>query len=135
MVRLHKPILEPLGLTFPQYLVLAELLAQSPRTVGDLGARVDMDAGTISPLLKRLEAAGKVTRVRDREDERCVLVSLTAAGEQLRDTILAVTDQVKSACEAPELDLDLLRQQLDLLARPIDWTALEWKTGSRQQGS
>lgn len=118
MVRLHKPILDPLGLTFPQYLVLMELYAEAPRTVGDIGSRVAMDAGTITPVLKRLEAAGKVTRVRDPRDERRVLVSLTAAGEALRETILGVTDQVESACEAPDLDLDHLRQQLDQLAHP-----------------
>lgn len=118
MVRLHKPILDPLGLTFPQYLVLMELYAEAPRTVGDIGSRVAMDAGTITPVLKRLEAAGKVTRMRDPKDERRVLVSLTAAGEALRETILSVTDQVESACEAPDLDLDHLRQQLDQLAHP-----------------
>jgi DNA-binding MarR family transcriptional regulator len=60
MARLHKPFLEPLGLTFSQYLVLLELFAQSRRAVGDLGARLGMDTGTITPLLKRLAAAGKV---------------------------------------------------------------------------
>lgn len=118
MVRLHKPILEPLGLTFPQYLVLVELFASAPRTVGDLGTRVDMDAGTITPLLKRLEAAGLVSRTRDKNDERRVLVDLTPKAEALREAILKVTAQVKSACETPELDLDVLRQKLDLLAHP-----------------
>ncbi|WP_340268075.1 MarR family winged helix-turn-helix transcriptional regulator [Sphingobium mellinum] len=70
MVRLHKPFLDPLGLTFPQYLVTMELLGHAPTTVGTLGARLGMDTGTITPLLKRLEAAGLVTRTRDTRDER-----------------------------------------------------------------
>ena len=69
MIRLHKPFLEPLGLTFPQYLVILALLDSAPQTVGALGARLDMDTGTITPLVKRLEAAGMVSRVRDRTDE------------------------------------------------------------------
>ena len=120
MVRLHRPILDPLGLTFPQYLVLVELFASAPRTVGDLGARVGMDAGTITPLLKRLEAAGKVTRVRDAADERRVLVDLTAAGERLRTAVLNVTGEVESACELSALELEQLRNTLDRLAHPRD---------------
>lgn len=117
VVRLHKPLLDPLGLTFPQYLVMMELFANAPRTVGDIGARVAMDAGTITPLLKRLEVAGKVTRLRDPADERRVLVSLTAAGEALREAVLSVTEQIKTAC-GPEVDLDDLRQRLDQLGHP-----------------
>ncbi|PRC41858.1 MarR family transcriptional regulator, partial [Mycobacterium sp. ITM-2017-0098] len=83
MVRLHKPFLEPLGLTFPQYLAILALLDGAPQTVGALGARLDMDTGTITPLVKRLEAAGLVSRVRDRTDERRVLVDLTASGRAL----------------------------------------------------
>ena len=65
MVRMHKPFLEPLGLTFPQYLVILELLDGAPLAVGALGARLGMDTGTITPLLKRLQAAGMVTRTRE----------------------------------------------------------------------
>lgn len=65
MARMHKPFLEPLGLTFSQYLVLLELFAGTPRTVGDLCAKLAMETGTITPLLKRLAAAGVVTRTRD----------------------------------------------------------------------
>src|SRR5213595_765205 len=78
MVRLHKPFLEPLGLTFPQYLAILALLDGAPQTVGALGARLDMDTGTITPLVKRIESAGLVSRVQDRTDERRVLVDLTS---------------------------------------------------------
>src|SRR5919112_2984244 len=77
MARMHKPLLEPLGLTFPQYLVILELLDGAPLTVGALGTRLGMDTGTITPLLKRLQASGMVTRTRDPADERRVLVDLT----------------------------------------------------------
>jgi MarR family transcriptional regulator, organic hydroperoxide resistance regulator len=118
MARLHKPLLEPMGLTFPQYLVLLELLSASPRSVGEIGAKLGMDTGTITPLLKRLEAGGNVVRRRDRTDERRVLVSLTPAGEALRKPIWAVTEQVKSACELDEDGLAALRDTLDGLAIP-----------------
>ena len=92
MARLHKPFLEPLGLTFPQYLVMLELFNSAPRSVGELGATLDMDTGTITPLLKRLEVSGMVTRVRDPADERRVLINATEAAQALRDEIWGITD-------------------------------------------
>src|SRR4051812_42022737 len=83
MARMHKAFLEPLGLTFPQYLVILELLDGAPLPVGTLGARLDMDTGTITPLVKRLEGAGFVTRTRDSADERRVLVDLTPRSRAL----------------------------------------------------
>lgn len=118
MVRLHKPFLEPLGLTFPQYLVILALLDGAPQTVGALGARLDMDTGTITPLVKRLEAAGMVSRVRDRTDERRVLVDLTTAGRRLESKVRGVTDQIKSACQLDDAGLHDLRSTLEGLAYP-----------------
>src|SRR5687767_3432159 len=83
MVRMHKPFLEPLGLTFPQYLVILELLDGAPLPVGTLGGRLGMGTGTITPLLKRLQASGMVTRTRDTADERRVLVDLTERGRKI----------------------------------------------------
>src|SRR5215203_4941728 len=77
MARLHKPFLEPLGLTFPQYLVMLELYGRTPRGVGELGAALGMDTGTITPLLKRLETLSMITRTRDKSDERRVIIDLT----------------------------------------------------------
>jgi MarR family transcriptional regulator, organic hydroperoxide resistance regulator len=122
MARMHKPFLEPLGLTFPQYLVLLELFAGRPRTVGDLGAKLGMDTGTITPLLKRLATAGKVTRTRDVADERRVLVDLTLAGEALRGQVQAVSGQIRSACKLDEKGVADLRGILDDLAWPADKT-------------
>lgn len=118
MMQLHKPFLQPLGLTFSQYLVMLELFAGTPRTVGDLGARLNMETGTITPILKRLETSGKVTRVRDVEDERRVLVNLTAAGEALQADVLAVSGQIKSACKLDEQGSMDLHKILNDLAWP-----------------
>ncbi|WP_338065460.1 MarR family winged helix-turn-helix transcriptional regulator [Caulobacter zeae] len=116
MVRLHKPILEPLELTFPQYLVVLELLDGGPRTVGALGGALDMDTGTITPLVKRLEAAGRVTRTRDTQDERRVMVDLTPTGRSLDAAVRGVTEQIKTACELTDEGLEDLRRTLDALA-------------------
>lgn len=118
LIRHHKPILEPLGLTFPQYLVVLALLDGAPQTVGALGARLDMDAGTITPVVKRLEAAGMVTRARDRADERRVLVDLTYRARALESQVRGVTDEIYSACRLSGADIDDLRRTLDGLARP-----------------
>ncbi len=120
MARMHKPFLEPLGLTFPQYLVILELLNGSPLSVGTLGARLDMDTGTITPLVKRLDAAGLVTRSRDPADERRVMVDLTPAGEAIRRQVLAVSGQIRSACKLDEKGIADLRGILDDLAWPAD---------------
>lgn len=115
VVRLHKPYLEPLGLTFPQYLVILELLNGSPLTVGALGTRLAMDAGTITPLLKRLEAAELVSRTRDPADERRVMIDLTANSRMLEADIREITSKIKSACQLDERGIDELRQTLDAL--------------------
>ncbi|MBB4194834.1 DNA-binding MarR family transcriptional regulator [Rhizobium aethiopicum] len=118
MARFHKPFLQPLGLTFPQYLVMLELYGGTPRAVGELGLNLDMDTGTITPLLKRLELAGMVTRTRDCDDERRVLIHLTKTGESLRDELWAVTDKIKTACQLTDEGLADLRDTLHAFARP-----------------
>jgi MarR family transcriptional regulator, organic hydroperoxide resistance regulator len=118
MVRMHKPFLEPLGLTFPQYLVILELLNDAPLSVGTLGGRLDMDTGTITPLVKRLEAAGLVTRTRDPDDERRVLVDLTSRGRDLEAEVRGITVKIKSACQLTDAGMDDLRRTLEALAHP-----------------
>lgn len=115
MVRLHKPFLEPLGLTFPQYLVLLELLNGSPRTVGDLGLRLGMDTAMLTPLLKRLQIAGLVTRVRDVNDERRVQVDVTDKSRVIEPEVRAVHGQIKSACGLDEAGMIDLRRTLEAL--------------------
>lgn len=82
--RAYKPLLDPLGLTYPQYLVLLTLWAQDGQAVGQIGAELGLDSSTLTPLIKRLEAAGLVTRARDAQDERRVIVSLTGQGRDLQ---------------------------------------------------
>lgn len=118
MVRMHKPLLEPLGLTFPQYLVILGLLDGGPLSVGSLGGRLDMDTGTITPLLKRMEAAGLVTRKRDPKDERRVMVDLTSRGRGLEAGVRGITHAVKTACQLTDAGVDDLRRTLEALAHP-----------------
>lgn len=84
VIGIYRPVLEPLGLTHPQYLVMLALWEQAPRSVKDLGATLRLEPATLSPLLKRLEAAGYVTRERNAADERHLNVDLTKAGRALR---------------------------------------------------
>jgi DNA-binding MarR family transcriptional regulator len=118
MARLHKPFLEPLGLTFPQYLVILELLNGAPLSVGTLGTRLGMDTGTITPLVKRLEGAGFVTRTRDPADERRVLVDLTKASRALEAEIRGIPGKIKAACQLTDQGIDDLRRTLEALAHP-----------------
>jgi DNA-binding MarR family transcriptional regulator len=118
VVRQHKPFLEPIGLTFPQYLVILDLLDRAPVSVGVLGGRLGMDTGTITPLVKRLEAAGFVSRTRDPSDERRVLVDLTKSGRKLEADVRGVTDKIKSACQLTDSGVDKLRRTLEALAHP-----------------
>jgi MarR family transcriptional regulator, organic hydroperoxide resistance regulator len=84
VIALYRPLLEPMGLTHPQYLVMLALWQRSPLSVKELSGLLQLDPGTLSPLLKRLEATGLVTRGRDRDDERMLAVTLTAKGRALR---------------------------------------------------
>jgi MarR family transcriptional regulator, organic hydroperoxide resistance regulator len=84
MTKLYKPLLDPLGLTYPQYLVMLALWQQGGLAVSQLGEKLALDSGTLTPLLKRLEAAGLVRRLRDAADERRVLLQLTPAGRALK---------------------------------------------------
>ncbi len=101
VTRAYRPLLEPLGLTYPQYLAMLVLWERAPRTVGDLGEALDLDSGTLTPLLKRLETAGFVSRTRDPADERRVLVALTDAGLALRERAAAVPQAMACALPLP----------------------------------
>ncbi|MEV4052413.1 MarR family transcriptional regulator [Amycolatopsis sp. NPDC049688] len=84
VIAIYRPLLEPYGLTHPQYLVMLALWEQSPRSVKELGAALRHEPATLSPLLKRLEALGYITRSRSRSDERKLTVELTGTGRALR---------------------------------------------------
>lgn len=92
--RLYRPLLEPLGLTYSQYLVMLVLWERSPVTVGDIRACLHLDIGTLSPLLKRMQTAGLITRRRDPQDERRVVVGLTPHGQDLYKDALSIPEKL-----------------------------------------
>ena len=119
MTKLYKPILEPLGLTYPQYLVMLVLWEADGVAVSDLGARLTLDSGTLTPLLKRLEAAGLISRLRDVQDERRVHVHLTAAGRRLKARATQVPPQVFCAANCSLDEVASLTRRLKLLRDEI----------------
>ena len=119
MTRLYKPLLDELGITYPQYLALLVLWEQEGLSVSALGERLLLDSGTLTPLLKRLEASGLVSRLRAVEDERRVHISLTPAGRALKLQAAKIPGCIMNAtqCTIPELlaltqQMQALRQQL-----------------------
>jgi len=122
---LYRPLLEPLGLTYPQYLVMLVLWERDGLTVRELGQRLQLDSGTLTPLLKRLQTAGLVDRQRRTEDEREVDIRLTEAGLALRDQ---ASDVPK--CMAQRLQLSLeqmqtLRDELKRMTRQLQLSPTE----------
>ena len=103
--RVYKPLLDRLGLTYPQYLVMLVLWERDGVPVKDIGERLFLDSGTLTPLLKRLEAAQLLKRTRNTDDERQVLVALTPQGQALREKARAVPQGIlaSSACSVGEL--------------------------------
>jgi DNA-binding MarR family transcriptional regulator len=119
VTRAYGPLLREFGLTYPQYLTLLALWDDDePMTVGELGSRLRLDSGTLTPVLKRLEQAGFVTRRRDADDERRVLVSVTAAGRDLEDRVSDVPTRLVESLGLDAAESRQLRRLLDgLLAR------------------
>uniref|UniRef100_UPI003898FCED MarR family winged helix-turn-helix transcriptional regulator n=1 Tax=Archangium lipolyticum TaxID=2970465 RepID=UPI003898FCED len=117
LTRLYRPLLEPLGITYPQYLALMALWERTPRTVGELGEALGLDSGTLTPLLKRMEANGLVARRRAAEDERRVLVDLTPAGQQLRERAVSIPKEMFCKLPLAPIELVELRSSLKRLAR------------------
>lgn len=118
--RAYKPLLEPLGLTYPQYLVMMALWEQDKVTVKALGERLGLDSGTLSPLLKRLESAGSITRQRDPDDERQVLISLTEDGAALKRQALGIQMSIGAATGCNWADLKDLRDRVNALKAQLD---------------
>lgn len=119
MTKQYKPLLDPLGLTYPQYLVMLVLWESMPVTVNELGKRLHLDSGTLTPLLKRLEASGLIRRQRDSEDERRVLVSLTPAGLQLKERAKPIPQTIACQMGLDAHDVESLRQTLQRLRNQI----------------
>lgn len=112
VVAMYRPVLEPLNLTHPQYLVMLALWEQSPRSLTDLADALALVPATLSPLVKRLEAQGRVTRTRRPDDERVLEIALTPAGRALREKALAVPEQIMAKVGMDAGELAALRDSL-----------------------
>ena len=115
--RVYKPLLDPLGLTYPQFLVMVSLWARDDQTVGELGEALFLESSTLTPLIKRLEANGLLTRTRSKADERQVRIALTPAGADLKTK---AGDLPKCVFEATGLELDELIRLQGQIARLRD---------------
>ena len=125
MTKVYKPLLDAIGLTYPQYLVMLVLWEEDGLMVSAIGDQLSLDSGTLTPLLKRLETSGLLTRLRDVEDERRVHISLTAAGRALKAQAAKIPDCILQAshCTLPEIaalmqQVQALRQHLATSAPP-----------------
>jgi len=112
----YKPLLEPLGLTYPQYLVMLVLWQEDRVTVSGIGSRLGLDSGTLTPLLKRLEAAGLVGRLRDAADERQVRITLTGPGRALKQKAKGIPQELLCASGLSLGEAGGLRSKLESLA-------------------
>jgi MarR family transcriptional regulator, organic hydroperoxide resistance regulator len=119
LTALYRPLLERLGLTYPQYLVMLVLWERGDTSVKRLGEALRLDSGTLSPLLKRLEAAGLVSRLRDPADERSVVIALTAAGRTLKRKASSIPRAIAKATGIPPRDLVKLRDTLKELTATV----------------
>ncbi len=115
MTKLYKPLLEEIGLTYPQYLAMLVLWEHDGVAVSELGERLHLDSGTLTPLLKRLEAAELVTRLRDVQDERRVLIRLTAAGRKLKIRAARIPGCVLQATQCDVAEVLALTRQVQAL--------------------
>lgn len=118
LTKLYRPLLQELGLTYTQYVTMLALWEQDQVTVSTLGAKLYLDSGTLTPLLKKLEAAGLITRTRDKNDERNVVIALTEQGRQLREQAVDIPEKLLCQLDAsPEEGGLLLTQMQELMAR------------------
>jgi DNA-binding MarR family transcriptional regulator len=116
----YRPMLDEIGLTYPQYLVMMLLWESDNQTVGQLGSRLALDSGTLSPLLKRLTAAGLVTRHRRAEDERSVSIALTEQGRALQDKAYRISEEMIGAIGFGTTEFDELKDRLRLLIERVN---------------
>ena len=120
MTKLYKPLLETLGLTYPQYLVMLVLWERDGLMVSELGERLFLDSGTLTPLLKRLEASGLIARIRDVQDERRVHITLTQAGRALKAEAAQIPACILKASQCTLPDIVALTLQVQTLRKNLN---------------
>jgi MarR family transcriptional regulator, organic hydroperoxide resistance regulator len=120
MTKLYKPLLETLGLTYPQYLAMLVLWERDGLMVSELGERLFLDSGTLTPLLKRLESFGLIARIRDVQDERRVHITLTAAGRDLKTQAAEIPNCILKASQCSLPDIVALTQQVQTLRKNLN---------------
>ena len=116
----YHPYLDPLGITYPQYLVLLVLWEQDKQPVCDIGKRLMLDTNTMTPLLQRMEKAGLITRTRGKEDTRQRIVSLTKQGNALYEQTQHIPDNMRKAVLMPESEVEELLQTIPTLDKLIE---------------
>jgi len=126
VIGLYRPLLEPMNLTHPQYLVMLALWGSEPLTVRELAEKLSLESATLSPLLKRLEAVGYLTRPRHPDDERALQVGLTPEGRKLRERALAIPTAIMARLDMNIDELrDLHRRLTDVIKRAGDAAAAD----------
>jgi DNA-binding MarR family transcriptional regulator len=135
MTKLYKPLLDAIGLTYPQYLVMLVLWERDGLSVSTLGERLGLDSGTLTPLLKRLEAAGLLVRQRSSEDERRVHVCLSPAGQQLQAQAAQIPGCIVAQSGLPLSDLFALNQQIKTLRTAMHAPTQSFPTRSKPEHS
>lgn len=120
ITRLYRPVLSKLGLTYPQYLVMLVLWEREPLTVKDLGEKLFLDSGTLTPLLKRMERQSLLTRERSQGDERQVLISLTEKGKGLKDKAIDIPMKIAEQVNISQREYISLMSSLKKLLKKID---------------
>ncbi len=123
VTRLYQPVLAPLGLTYPQYIILMILWEFSPCRIGVLGEQARLNSNTLAPLLKRLQEQGMIERQRDPSDERAVRIALTAQGWALRETCRVIPARLLAELGLDAPGLASLRDELDQLLQVLDHSA------------
>jgi DNA-binding MarR family transcriptional regulator len=105
IIKSYKPLLDPYGLTYTQYITMIALFEKSPQLVGELGQKLSLDSGTLTPLLKKLEKDGRINRTRDASDERKVMIELTEHGKKLSNDMKHVPYDLFKCVNLPEEDV------------------------------
>ncbi|APO68454.1 MarR family transcriptional regulator protein [Rhizobium gallicum] len=120
MNRVYKPLLDALGLTYPQYLVMVSLWQEDGQTVGGLGEKLFLESSTLTPLLKRLEAAGYISRERSKEDERVVVIRLSGEGIGLQEKACAIPNCIAGATGRDAAGLARLQAEIVALREALN---------------